>query len=194
MLSKKSKIEESEKSHKNLFSAASAAASRRRTCTKPCGDFLMGRCGPSPRRASDVPAARKNFVHHSRNTFSTASTHCGRRQSNCFALRDFLLDHLVGDGEQHWRHLDAERPRRLQVDGEYEPGRQGPEQAVSAPPQPSAPSAPELPSVSTAVLWHIDKSALPISEPRRYRDRAHLEFVASQRAFCAGGTPPTPIT
>jgi hypothetical protein len=56
--------------------------------------------------------------------------------------------------------------------------RKRPEQALSAPPQPSAPSAPELPSVHNAVLWRIDRSALPISEPRRYRDRAHLDFVA----------------
>jgi hypothetical protein len=53
-------------------------------------------------------------------------------------------------------------------------------QPLSALPQPSAPSPPELPPVSNAVLWHVDKSALPLSEPRRYRDRAHLEFVASQ--------------
>jgi hypothetical protein len=33
------------------------------------------RCGPSSRRASDAPAARKNFVHHPRNTFSTAIDH-----------------------------------------------------------------------------------------------------------------------
>jgi hypothetical protein len=34
-----------------------------------------------------------------------------------------LLDHLVGEGEQIWRHLDAERPSGLQVDDELEPGR-----------------------------------------------------------------------
>jgi hypothetical protein len=73
MLSKKSKTEQSEKSLKNLFSTAPAAASRGRTCTKACSRFLVGRCGPSPRRASDTPAARKKLVHQPRNTFSTAS-------------------------------------------------------------------------------------------------------------------------
>jgi hypothetical protein len=34
--------------------------------------------------------------------------------------------------------------------------------------------------VNNAVLWHVDKNALPLNEPRRYRDRAHLKFVASQ--------------
>ena len=29
-----------------------------------------------------------------------------------------LFDHLVGDGEQPWRHLDAELSRRLQIDDE----------------------------------------------------------------------------
>jgi ERF superfamily len=47
-------------------------------------------------------------------------------------------------------------------------------QAVYAPPQPAAPSQPELPPVNNAVLWHVDKSALVLGEPRRYRDRAHL--------------------
>jgi hypothetical protein len=35
---------------------------------------------------------------------------------------DKLLNHLVGDREHVLRHLDAERPRRLQVDGEIELG------------------------------------------------------------------------
>jgi len=29
-------------------------------------------------------------------------------------------DHLVGDREQPWWHLEAERSRRLKVDGEFE--------------------------------------------------------------------------
>jgi hypothetical protein len=37
--------------------------------------------------------------------------------------RTRLFDHLVGDGEQGRRHLDAERPRRLQVDDELKFGR-----------------------------------------------------------------------
>jgi hypothetical protein len=43
--------------------------------------------------------------------------------------------------------------------------------------------------VNNAVLWHVDKSALPLSEPRRYRDRAHLEFVASQPCLLCGRQP-----
>jgi hypothetical protein len=44
-------------------------------------------------------------------------------------------------------------------------------------------------AVNNAVAWHIDKSALPLSEPRRYRDRAHLEFVASQPCLLCGRQP-----
>ena len=43
--------------------------------------------------------------------------------------------------------------------------------------------------MNNAVAWHVDKSALPLSEPRRYRDRAHLEFVASQPCLCCGRQP-----
>jgi len=83
--------------------------------------------------------------------------------------------------------LPAERRRRK---------RRRPEQAPpSAPPQPSAlphasaPAQPEAPPVNNAVLWHVDKSVLPLSEPRRYRDRAHLEFVASQPCLLCGRQP-----
>jgi hypothetical protein len=56
-------------------------------------------------------------------------------------------------------------------------GRKGRERALSAPPQPSAPSQPDVQPVNNGL---IDKSALMLNEPRRYRDRAHLEFVSSQ--------------
>jgi hypothetical protein len=72
--------------------------------------------------------------------------------------------------------------------------RRRPEQAPpSAPPQPaphaSAPAQPQAAPVNNAVLWHVDKSGLPLSEPRRYRDRSHLEFVASQPCLVCGRQP-----
>jgi hypothetical protein len=68
---------------------------------------------------------------------------------------------------------------------------------AAAEPPPASPSALEVGSireqrVRNAVSWHIDKSALALSEPRRYRDRAHLEFVSRQP--CVAGGPPTHIT
>jgi hypothetical protein len=63
------------------------------------------------------------------------------------------------------------------------------QQVPAAAPQPAAPPLPELPPVNNAVLGHIDKSALPLSETRRYRDRAHLEFVASQPCLLCGRQP-----
>jgi hypothetical protein len=43
--------------------------------------------------------------------------------------------------------------------------------------------------VNDAVAWHIDKSTLALGEPRRYRDRAHLEFVSSQPCLLCGRRP-----
>jgi hypothetical protein len=63
------------------------------------------------------------------------------------------------------------------------------EQLPATPPEAAAPHLPELPPVKNAVLWHVDKSALPLSEPRRYRDRAHLEFVSSQPCLLCGRQP-----
>src|SRR5262249_36978485 len=59
----------------------------------------------------------------------------------------------------------------------------------ATPPQPAASAQPELQPVNNAVLWHIDKGALALSEPRRYRDRAHLEFVGSQPCLLCGRQP-----
>ena len=43
--------------------------------------------------------------------------------------------------------------------------------------------------VNNAVAWHIDKSALTLNEPRRYRDRAHLRFVSAQPCLICGRRP-----
>jgi hypothetical protein len=43
--------------------------------------------------------------------------------------------------------------------------------------------------VNDAVAWHIDKSVLTLSEPRRYRDPQHLKFVASQPCLVCGRLP-----
>jgi hypothetical protein len=55
--------------------------------------------------------------------------------------------------------------------------------------RPSAMSSGSDGPVNNAVAWHIDKSALALSEPRRYRDRAHLEFVSSQPCLLCGRRP-----
>jgi hypothetical protein len=43
--------------------------------------------------------------------------------------------------------------------------------------------------VKNAVAWHIDKGALPLGEPRRYRDREHLRFVSAQSCLICGRRP-----
>ena len=51
---------------------------------------------------------------------------------------------------------------------------------------PLAPATPDLPP------GRIDKSALTIAEPKRMRDRAHLNFVASQPCLVCGRQPCDP--
>jgi hypothetical protein len=43
--------------------------------------------------------------------------------------------------------------------------------------------------VNNAVAWHIDKGALTLNKPRRYRDRAHLRFVSAQPCLICGRRP-----
>jgi hypothetical protein len=64
-----------------------------------------------------------------------------------------------------------------------------PNEVPATPAERTSPALPELSPVNNAVPWHVDKSALPLSEPRRYRDRAHLEFVASQPCLLCGRQP-----
>jgi hypothetical protein len=59
-------------------------------------------------------------------------------------------------------------------------------------PMPSAELTAEFGSlerVNNAVAWHVDKGALTVSEPRRYRDRAHLRFVSAQPCLICGRRP-----
>ena len=84
--------------------------------------------------------------------------------------------------------LPADRRRRKQKSREQPP---------STLAQPASLAQPglkphEVPSVNNAVGWHVDKSALSLSEPRRYRDRAHLKFVASQPCLRCERQPAEP--
>ena len=74
-------------------------------------------------------------------------------------------------------------------------------QVASAAPKPAVVEVGVQPALATAqgegrvndaVSWHIDKSTLPLSEPRRYRDRAHLQFVAAQPCLVCGRSPSDP--
>jgi hypothetical protein len=57
----------------------------------------------------------------------------------------------------------------------------------------SALARPESPTpLNNAVVWHVDKGALPLNEPRRHRDRAHLKFVASQPCLRCERQPAEP--
>jgi hypothetical protein len=46
--------------------------------------------------------------------------------------------------------------------------------------------------VNDAVSWRIDKTALPLGEPRRNRDRDHLKFVSLQPCLVCGHRPSDP--
>jgi hypothetical protein len=76
------------------------------------------------------------------------------------------------------------RKRRIRTD---------PSSAAPAVPQGKTQSAGVGPCsderVNDAVAWHIDKSALALSEPRRYRDREHLKFVSAQPCLVCGRRP-----
>jgi DNA recombination protein Rad52 len=53
-------------------------------------------------------------------------------------------------------------------------------------------AAPLLPNRLDSSSGQIDKSQLPIAEPKRLRDKAHLKFVASQPCLICGRQPSDP--
>jgi hypothetical protein len=74
-----------------------------------------------------------------------------------------------------------------------QPGRLTPTPALAAVEvQPPAAARQAEERVNNAVSWHIDKSTLALSEPRRYRDRAHLQVVAAQPCLVCGRSPSDP--
>jgi hypothetical protein len=77
----------------------------------------------------------------------------------------------------------AARAAELAVD-------QAGELELNLPVPPRNSGEPVLPSrVNNAVVWHVDKAALTLNEPRRYRDRDHLRFVSAQPCLICGRRP-----
>jgi hypothetical protein len=85
--------------------------------------------------------------------------------------------------------LPADRRRRNRRSREQPPPTL-PQPAALA--QPGVQPQPEVPPVTNAVVWHVEKSVLSLSEPRRYRYRAHLKFVASQPCLRCERQPAEP--
>jgi ERF superfamily len=63
----------------------------------------------------------------------------------------------------------------------------------STAPQPQQPAKSEASRITGAVqVGRVDKSTLPLSEPRRYRDKAHRDFVSAQPCLVCGRQPSDP--
>jgi hypothetical protein len=78
----------------------------------------------------------------------------------------------------------AARVAQLEDDGVRDPALSLPAHAGNRADEAGLPTR-----VNNAVAWHIDKGALPLSEPRRYRDRGHLRFVSAQSCLICGRRP-----
>src|SRR4030095_14240435 len=86
-----------------------------------CGDNAMVASRPmKSRRLIACSQSSRRDILPSQSTRLNSTSVSALGQKRTFA-RSF--DHLIGDGDHPWRHLDAERSRRLKVDDELEFGR-----------------------------------------------------------------------
>jgi hypothetical protein len=117
---------------------------------------------------------------------NTLSASDARLVQVAFELR---LSALEGDGERPQDGVQSPLPGANEVGATEEPS--GQSSAVSEPPSPPKDRV-ERQSGRARSGGGIDKSVLSISEVRRYRDKAHLKFVASRRCLVCGRKPSDP--
>jgi hypothetical protein len=102
---------------------------------------------------------------------------------------ELCLSALEGDGERPQDELQSALTDAKELGGTEEPSGQS-----SAASEPSSPAADriEYQSRRNRSGGGIDKSVLSISEVRRYRDKAHLKFVAARPCLVCGRRPSDP--
>ena len=125
---------------------------------------------PAPAPAIPVPAdARLGFHPDDTTPIPRPSRYYGRRDNQ-------IAQHFRSERRHAERALvPAQVPAQVPV-------------RTSAPPL--APTAP--PDALPGPSERIDKSVLTIAEPRRLRDKAHLQFVATQACLICGRQPSDP--
>jgi hypothetical protein len=143
-------------------------------------DRLLGEIGALASEEQATAWAQKAMA--AKNTLGMVD--CGLVETAFAARLAELADDPAAEANEPAAAVDA----AARVGGEAKDG----DAARLNSPMPSAELTAEFGSlerVNNAVAWHIDKSALALSEPRRYRDRAHLRFVSAQPCLICGRRP-----
>jgi hypothetical protein len=105
-----------------------------------------------------------------------------------FAAR--LAELTGGDDDTHsGSHIDGHGPSDIEAVGAEVGVAPRPASPMPADPEDLAAKFTPPRRVNNAVAWHVDKGALTLSEPRRYRDRAHLRFVSAHPCLICGRRP-----
>jgi len=147
-------------------------------------DFAPNGCFVRPRRRARVPIplldAKSSAAERER-----LVAECGLLQSSAeattWAGEALKIKNILRpeDAEAVEREF-AKKLAMLEPNGEP--------QRVSSPEQ-DVDAALEASAVETGTVQKIDKSTLPIGEPRRRRDKAHLKFVATRPCLVCGRKP-----
>jgi hypothetical protein len=143
-------------------------------------DRLLGEIGALASEEQATAWAQKAMA--AKNTLGMVD--CGLVETAFAARLAELADGPAAEANEPAAAVDA----AARVNGEAKDG----DAARLNSPMPSAELTAEFGSlerVDNAVAWHIDKGALTVSEPRRYRDRAHLRFVSAQPCLICGRRP-----
>jgi ERF superfamily len=146
----------------------------------PLRDRLLGEIGALASDEQMTAWAQRSMV--AKNTLIKAD--CGIVEAAFAARLAQLADDAAAEAIQPAAAGDA----TATANGEERGGDEAPLNLSMPSADPTAEFGP-LERINNAVAWHIDKGALPLSEPRRYRDRAHLEFVSKQPCLVCGRRP-----
>jgi hypothetical protein len=125
-----------------------------------------------------APRSRRAWVHKVMAAKNTLTTGDSGLVEAAFAAR---LAELTGGGDDahSGSHVDGHGPSDVEAVAAETGVASGPASLLPADPEGLAAEFGPPRRVNNAVAWHIDKGALTLSEPRRYRDRAHLRSVSS---------------
>ena len=76
-------------------------------------------CGPANQAVKPSICRADSLPDSDQNPLRSEMTRCAKKETHAPQQTASLFNHLIGAGEQHWRHSEAEGLGRLEVDDQF---------------------------------------------------------------------------